>query len=565
MVSAGGVRMSARSPRAAGVVALVLALAWLVSAARARAVVPDIVWLSSSIERRSHAWLLTLALLTGVLALAFGTRSPSGADASGYLSQAAMWARLEWRVSDVLSADANWPLRADQTAPLGWRPGLDAGWQVPTYAPGLLLLMAVPFAIAGTAGASAVVTVSAALAVFATGALARALAGGTAGLLAAALLAGSPTFLYQSLQPMSDVPVTAAWAVAFWMIAAGRADWSGVAAAVAVLVRPNLAPLAAIPLIWVVWRAPAARRVSQALWFSGPVAVAAAVVAGLQWRWYGSPLMSGYGAANELFALANVAANARLYAAWMWEAEPAFVLTAALTLCATVGARVWPALNHPHGSAAASTSAAVARPPAITALFVFSCGVVAAYLVYAIFERWSYVRFLLPAVAATSVLLATTIDRAIGRAAPRARGLLVAAAVVTLVASGVTVARRLEVFQVADITARVVDAGEQLRRALPANAVLIASEQSGSMRHETGRPIVRWDTLDGHALHQVLGALHARGLEPWWVLDQWEESVVRSRFPDLPEAALDWPPRVEGGPLMRTRAWRVADAPVGSR
>jgi len=562
MVSVGGVRMSARSPRAAGVVSLVLALAWLVSAARARSVVPDIVWLSSSIERRSHAWLLTLALLTGVLALAFGTRSPSGADASGYLSQAAMWAGLEWRVSDVLSADANWPLRDDQTAPLGWRPGLDAGWQVPTYAPGLPLLMAVPFAMMGNAGAAAVVALSATLAVFAAGALARALAGGTAALLAAALIASSPTFVYQSLQPMSDVPVTAAWVVAFWMIAAGRYDWSGVAVAVAVLVRPNLAPLAAIPLMWMVSSAPAARRVSQALRFSGPVALAAAVVAGLQWRWYGSPLMSGYGSADELFALANVAPNARLYAAWMWEAEPAFVLTGAVALCAATGSRVWSALNRPHGNAAASTSAEVAIRPASTALIVFSCGVVAAYLVYAIFERWSYVRFLLPAMAATSVLLATTIDRAIVRAAPRARGLLVAAAVVTLVASGVTVARRLEVFQVADVTARAVAAGEQLRRVLPASAVLIASEQSGSMRHETGRPIVRWDTLDGKALHQVLGALHARGLEPWWVLDQWEESVVRRRFPDVPEAALDWLPRVEGGPLMRTRAWRVADRPV---
>jgi hypothetical protein len=25
----------------------------------------------------------------------------------------------------------------------------------------------------------------------------------------------------------------------------------------------------------------------------------------------------------------------------------------------------------------------------------------------------------------------------------------------------------------------------------------------------------------------------------------------------VPEAALDWPPDVEAGPLMRTRAWRI--------
>ena len=118
MVSVGGVRMSARSPRAAGVVTAILSLAWLVAAARAHTVVLDLVWLSSWIERRSRVLLVTLALMTGVVAAAFATRSPSGADASGYLSQAAMWAGLDWRVADPLSADSGWPLRPDQTVPL---------------------------------------------------------------------------------------------------------------------------------------------------------------------------------------------------------------------------------------------------------------------------------------------------------------------------------------------------------------------------------------------------------------------------------------------------------------
>ena len=54
MVSVGGVRMSARSPRAAGAAAAVLALAWLVASARAQAIVPDLAWLSTWIERRSR-------------------------------------------------------------------------------------------------------------------------------------------------------------------------------------------------------------------------------------------------------------------------------------------------------------------------------------------------------------------------------------------------------------------------------------------------------------------------------------------------------------------------------
>jgi hypothetical protein len=562
MASVGGVRVSARSPRAAGVAAALLALAWLVSSARADAIGSDLAWLSSWIERRSRMLLVTLALLTGVVAAGFATRSPSGADASGYLSQAAMWAGGEWRVVDGLTADRLWPLRPDQTAPLGWRPALEPGWQVPTYAPGLPLLMAVPFAIAGNAGASAVITLSAALAVFATGALARRLAGGRAGLQAASLLAGSPTFLYQSLQPMSDVPITALWISAFWALALDWYGAAGAATALAVLVRPNLAPLAAIPLLWLAWTAPRERRAASVLRYACPVAIAAVAVAAVQWRWYGSPLLSGYGAAADLFTLSNVVPNARLYGAWMWQAEPAFVLTGAVAAATALVMRVWPAPDRTH-TPAATLVAAIG--PTIAALSVFACGVVAAYLVYAVFERWPYVRFLLPAIAAAAVLCAVAVDRVIDRVAPAVSGLLAAVVVVAIVAGGVTVARRLEVFEVADVTARAVEAGVELRRLLPPNAVLIAGEQSGSMRHETGRPIVRWETLDVAALRTVLGTLDQRGLEAWWVLDQWEESIVRGRFPDVPEAALDWPPRAEGGPLMRTRAWRIADLRNQSR
>ena len=64
--------------------------------------------------------------------------------------------------------------------------------------------------------------------------------------LAAILLAFTPVFLFQSIQPMSDVPVTAVWMLCFaWIQAGGRYDTvAGLACAMAVLIRPNLAPLA---------------------------------------------------------------------------------------------------------------------------------------------------------------------------------------------------------------------------------------------------------------------------------------------------------------------------------
>ena len=171
---------------------------------------------------------------------------------------------------------------------------------------------------------------------------------------------------------------------------------AGAATALAVLVRPNLAPLAALPLVWIAWTASRDRRTVSALRFSWPVAIAAAVVAGLQWRWYGSPFLSGYGAAGELFTLSNVVPNARLYGSWMWEAEPVFVLTGALALAAILAMRIWPAPGM-QGADATTFRTITAIRPAVIALSVFAFGVVAAYLVYAVFERWSYVRFLLPA------------------------------------------------------------------------------------------------------------------------------------------------------------------------
>ena len=95
--------------------------------------------------------------------------------------------------------------------------------QAPTYPPGLPLLMAIPHAIAGVDGASAVVICRAAIAIVATGLLAIQLAGSIAAVIAAAFIAFTPVFIHQSIQPMSDVPVTAAWMLCFLMLVSSRA------------------------------------------------------------------------------------------------------------------------------------------------------------------------------------------------------------------------------------------------------------------------------------------------------------------------------------------------------
>src|SRR5437899_1440640 len=88
------------------------------------------------------------------------------------------------------------------------------------------------------------------------------------GFLAAILLTCSPIFLFQSLEPMSDVPATAWW-LAAWVFAisdgAAAALLAGLAASASVVTRPNLVPLALVLTGAVILVRP---RVARAVWFA---------------------------------------------------------------------------------------------------------------------------------------------------------------------------------------------------------------------------------------------------------------------------------------------------------
>jgi hypothetical protein len=539
VTSVGGVRVSARSWQVPAVIGLVTSLVWGWRASRSSSVADDLASLSRSLDSRGRGVVPGLACVVSLSVLVFGTYSASGSDASGYVSQAAMWSDGHLALLDPLVQLPGWPLSAGDTAPLGWKPGLAPGSQVPTYAPGLPWLMALPHRVAGIEGAMAVVAVAAGLAIWAAGAVSWQLGGGAAAVLGSVLLATSPTLLVHAFQPMSDVPVTAAWMLCWWFVTRARPVAAGVAAAVAIVVRPNLAPLALVPVV-VLWRrGDRGRDYRAALTASVPIAVAGLVIAVLQWHWYGSPLRSGYGSADELFALTNIAPNLRLYAAWALDAEPSMVVAALV--------------------ASAALYRCHADCPLVRGMAVFAAGVILAYLVYAVFEVWSYLRFLLPAMSVLAVLAGVATARAVAVVPVAGRGVVLLVLVAGIAASGLFHARTRGVFTIAQVHARTPEVGRVLATALPPHAVLLTGEQSGSMRYYTGRPIVRWEPLTPTTLATALAVLEANGFEVWWVLDQFEEAGVRSRFPDVPAAALDWPPAIEGGPLMRTRAWRLRD------
>jgi hypothetical protein len=515
----GGLRISARSPLPILFLSFINFSVWLAQARRANAVAGDLesIWVALHHHVR---FVVAIAVVGAAVTASFATRSAAGADASGYLSEARMISSGGWFYPDPLHLELQ---NADGwlTTPLGWRPA-GVGMQVPTYPPGLPLLMAIPHAVAGIDGASAVVIASAALTVVSAGLIAARLGGSIAAILAAALIAFTPVFLYQSIQPMSDVPVTAAWLACFALLMADKAPAAGVACALAVLIRPNLAPLAIVPLFL------ARRRVA----FAIPVAVAGLLLGFMQWIWYGSPLQSGYGAISELFSFSNVVPNIGRYSRW-------WLATAPATLLAVFGILRLRTHRTARG------------------LAVFAALVIAAYLIYAVFDEWSYLRFLLPAVAAAAIFASVELAKWIDSQRGVVRVPLLFALVVGLTAYNIWIARSLDTFRLADQLGRVSRVAGYLDAHSPPNAVLVAGEQSGAMRYYTRRSILRWEAATPDSLTAALRRLDPVERPVLIVLDAWEEGPFRQKL--AAAAPLDWPPMLEAGTTHRTRVWRLAD------
>ena len=156
-----------------------------------------------------------------------------------------------------------------------------------------------------------------------------------------------------------------------------------------------------------------------------------------QWQWYGSPLRSGYGTVGELFALANIRPNARFYGSVL-------ISTAPILLLAPVGAWL------------------VRRDRRAWALTTFAALVVAAYLVYAVFDQWSYFRFLLPALAIGSIFVGAAVARMVAGLPAAARAPVTFVVALAIAAVGIANARVLDAFALKDQHHRIVQLGEHL-------------------------------------------------------------------------------------------------------
>jgi hypothetical protein len=410
----------------------------------------------------------------------------------------------------------------------------EPGRIVPAYSPGLPMMMAVLRRTLGAGGTFLVVPGLAGLTVWLTFVLGRRLDGDATGLLAALWLAFSPSFLNSALNPLSDVPVTACWLAA--LVAAlrpsiGSAAVAGAAVSVAVLTRPNLAPLGAVVALpfaigWL--RQPGAKAHALALAvFLIAAAAGPAIVAVLFNYWYGSPFTSGYGSTSVLFSWSYVVPNLARYPRWFADSQTVLMAAGLVT----------PLLLH--GRAGIGR---VPRPAAAAWLMLtFAALVWAAYLTYFYFDAWWYLRFLLPSYPPLIVLAGAALVFVLRRtAAPR---LLGAALLALVVAHGLQFCWKESVFSIASGEARYQRVGDFVARSISDRALLLSMQHSGSLRYYSGLTTLRYDLMPADRLDEIVAHFETRGRVVYIVLDEWEKQPFRERFAQRSAlGALDWTP-----------------------
>ena len=152
------------------------------------------------------ATLAALIAAVVVVGVRWGTFVAGGSDSYCYLHQAERWASGTLQVVEPLALEAPWPDAALTFAPAGHIPSPTVpGALVPICAAGLSIAMAPLVWFGGISAAFFIVPLFGALLIGATYVV-GARYGARIGVASAAIVASTPAFLFQLMQPMSDVP-----------------------------------------------------------------------------------------------------------------------------------------------------------------------------------------------------------------------------------------------------------------------------------------------------------------------------------------------------------------------
>ena len=481
------------------------------------------------------AWLAcALAMMVSAAAVACGGRAVGGADEYGYASQAELWLKGDLTIEQPFVRRLPWRFAGWTFAPLGYRPHpSDASVIVPVYSPGLPMILALAKLAGGQEAMFWVVPLSAGLLVLATFGIGRRLGDDATGLIGAWLVATSPVMLFMSVAMMTDVPVAAVWASAIYCLlgtTVRSAIAAGLLSGLAVLIRPNLAPLAGVLTMQFIleMRHPENRRRTLGRWlaFSAALLPGVVAVAFINARLYGSPFTSGYGKLSELFAWSRVWPNLKLYLLWFAQAHTPFALCGFVALLIPLRI-LWPGVRD-------------------RSIFIVIATFVAAvwgiYCAWLVFDAWWFARFLLsswPFIMLGVGAVALAMYRAGGQ---HVRALVVAA----IVALGVfqfDFALKQGTFNARDGRRRFVAASRLVARVTPENSVVISLDYSGSIRYYGGRMTMNYAWIPERSFDRIVEWLEARGVRTYVAAEGDELNEIRQRFAGSRRLqALDQPP-----------------------
>jgi len=562
-IELAGVPLRVRRPLRVAVPGAVLLAVWAAWAGRhrredGRAIV-RLPWTSPGLLSVGLAAVVCLAGVT------FGTFAASGSDPYGYISEADLLLEGRLRVPQDL-ASAPWPEPVWTLSPLGYRPATVPGTIVPTYPPGLPLLFAGARAAAGPCAPFYVVPLLGALLVWLTYRLGLRLVPAPLALASALLVAVSAPFVFQLMWPMSDVPVATLWLAAalFAVGADGRTDRrsgtpgdaalatrlaegehagpydvkelparplaAGLLASLAILVRPNLAPLAAVCLLAMAAAAGGGRQGAGgrgALRFLAGLLPGVILLAAINTHLYGAGWRLGYSSTDEFYSIGNMIPNLRRYGGWMIDANTPVVLLALAPLVA------WARFLPSHAGWRILLTGMVA-------------GVWLSYLPYFQFEDWWYLRFLLPAWPALAVLTVAALHGVLSRLLSGGRAEAASLAIV-LVLAGVTFGRAkgLGALGLRAAEQRYVDVGQYVAVRTPPGSVVLSMQHSGSIRYYGRRTTIRYDLLEPEWLDRAIAFLEGQDRRPFILLEDWEVPAFRARFAGAAAGDLSWSPVAE--------------------
>jgi hypothetical protein len=495
---------------------------------------------------RSRIFVLAGALLLIAYAIVLfhhTSRSVGGSDSSGYLNAARLFA--SGRVTEPIRGLERLGLPQDLArvfVPLGYAPLERAGRMAPSYPPGWPLHMALAAKLGGWATAPFLVSPIAGLAslvlMYFLGRELRlppsfAFAG-------AALLAFFPTFVYLTLQPMSDVVATA-WALAavlaaYRFRASFRVGWAvaaGAAFGIGVLVRPTNV-LVFLPLLFVFpprWKA----------WvgFVSGGMLCAIFLFAYNTALFGNPLTTGYGSILGSLAWSDFPQRARHYAYWTGR-----LLTPVLPLG-------WLALGFDRHAPVRDRAALLVW---FSAFFLF-------YSFYPPYETWWYTRFLLPGIPAT-ILGACVAARDFilpgGRSRP-ARWSTAATLVLLAAALFVEVdfTEKHRVHRLYKSERIYPRACAMARRRIPSNGIIASMQMSGALHYYTDLTYAMWNWLDSERFALLRSSTESRGYRWYALLTPFEVPEVAKNLPG------DWRAIDRTGDVV---LWELPPAPrpIGS-